>query len=232
MRILNSAGHIARYLAGAAVAGAVFLAESAVLIVIFALLSMVGSGLIGLFLGLLLGFAIAFGIGLVLVTFVIFPAILLGELAARRRGNWAIAPLAALGTLLVLSMFATAVALFAFGTDEVFGQLILILATAILPALAYGLVTYPAGWLSDGATARLATIRAFMHRRVTWLNARLAPPAHPTPSPLPEAPPISAPAASEPPATPATSPSGATSASTPPGGLTLPRPAAPPQPPA
>jgi hypothetical protein len=163
MEILARLGHVARYLVGAAAAGAVFLAESAILIIPYAVLAMIGHGLLGAVLGLLLGFLIAFAVGLLMVTVIIFPAVLLAELLARRT-HWAVAPLAILPLLLTNTAVATVIWHDLGAWDEV--SFVLTFASIVLPAIAFALITYPAEWL----TVRLL---AFLKRHGSRLISHL-----------------------------------------------------------
>ncbi len=193
MKLLSGLGHTARYLAGAAAAGVVYLAEAAVILGLYAIVVGVVTGeAFGVLILLVLGVVAMFLFALVMVTFVLFPAILIGELTARRT-FWPAAPLVALALLLLLTFAGSAA--WASLTDTPLRDAwfvgLIALAVSILPAIAFGLVTYPTGWILSRVLGRFPRLTSFLRRsfhsfvrRFPRLATRLRiPPAPPT-SPL------------------------------------------------
>lgn len=153
VEILLYVGHVARYLLGAAVAGGVFLIESAVFVLPVAALTAIGNGVVGGVSAVVIGFLMAFLLGLVLIVTVVFPAVLAGELVARRT-RWSAAPLVVLGVLLVTTVgLSVLYSVFEGGGGDFLGSIFMLYASLLLPALAYALIAYPAEWLARKAWA-------------------------------------------------------------------------------
>lgn len=156
VEILLRVGHVARYLLGAAVAGGVFLIESAVFVLPVAALTAAGNGVVGGVSAVVIGFLMAFLLGLVLIVTAVFPAVLAGELVARRT-KWSAAPLVVLGVLVVTSVGLSVLYGLFEGSQSGLGSIFILYASLLLPTLAYALTTYPAEWLARKAWALLQT---------------------------------------------------------------------------
>ncbi len=194
----------------------VYLAEAAVILGLYALVAGVVTGeAFGVLILLVLGVVAMFLFALVMVTFVLFPAILIGELTARRT-FWPAAPLVALALLLLLTFAGSAAWASLTGTplrDAWFVGLIA-LAVSILPAITFGLATYPTGWILSRVLGRFPRLTSFLRRsfhsfvrRFPRLATRLRiPPAPPTSPAFPASPHTAPPASVPARATPASLP--------------------------
>lgn len=169
VEILKGLGHTARYLAGAAVAGGIYLAEAAVVLGLMAFVAgMNGEAFVAIVV-FIFGMIAAFVIGLLMVTFVLFPAVLIGEITARKT-FWPAAPLVALVLLGGLTTAGSVIWTQVNGDPlaDAVGLTLIALAASILPALAFGLVTYLAGWIAE----KFPRIAALIRRLAAWAGRR------------------------------------------------------------
>ncbi|GAA4569621.1 hypothetical protein GCM10023176_26610 [Micromonospora coerulea] len=146
MKILMGLGHVARYVLGAALSGLVFAVEAVLIYVALLVVAILfNKDVGGPFAGPVM-ILIAAELGVGVTVMVTLPALLLGDLMARRR-SWFVAPIAAaLCALLLLAAYVwgwgLAVGSPASETAFIWG---VILAFSVLPLLTFMLLTYSSG---------------------------------------------------------------------------------------